>query len=187
MQLIVGLGNYGSKYDLTKHNYGFAVIDEIAKKYNFPNFASKYDGLVSKAIIANHDCILFKPATYMNNSGQAIAKIMKYYKMHNDNLLILHDDIDFDLGKIKVKFAGGNGGHNGIKSIDKIIGANYKRLRLGIGRPSNINIDVADYVLQKFNIDELAIVNKSIFKIVKLFDYIILKEDDKMLNNFYIR
>ncbi len=122
---------------------------KLLKNIIFPNFASKYDGLVSKAIIANHDCILFKPATYMNNSGQAIAKIMKYYKMHNDNLLILHDDIDFDLGKIKVKFAGGNGGHNGIKSIDKIIGANYKRLRLGIGRPSNINIDVADYVFTK--------------------------------------
>ena len=100
MQLIVGLGNYGSKYDLTRHNYGFAIIDEIAKKYNFPNFASKYDGLVSKAIIANHDCILFKPAKYMNNSGEAIAKIMKYYKMNTTGVYLQTPTLKVLLNKV---------------------------------------------------------------------------------------
>ena len=185
MQIIVGLGNYAKKYDLTRHNFGFDLIDKLSLKYNFSSFLDKFDGLFAKGVIANKECILFKPAKFMNNSGVPIQKLMNFFKININNLIIIHDDIDFELGKIKIKIGGGNGGHNGLKSIDNAISSDYKRLRLGIGRPQNSNIEIADYVLQKFSNNELKKAEEVINKVVDLFELIINDQDQSMLNEFY--
>ena len=184
MQIIVGLGNYAKKYDLTRHNIGFDLIDKLSLKYDVCSFLEKFDGLFAKGVIANKECILFKPAKFMSNSGAPIQKLMNFFKININNLIIIHDDIDFELGKIKIKIGGGNAGHNGIKSIDNAIGSNYKRLRLGVGRPQN-NIEVADYVLQKFSNNELKKAEEVINKVVDLFELIINDQDQSMLNEFY--
>ena len=151
MYLIAGLGNPGDKYKLTRHNIGFLVIDEMIQKATLqsnlsnPNF---------KAIaIKTSNTILAKPQTFMNLSGESIVAIADYYNIPNENIIIIHDDLDLAFGAIKFKIGGGHGGHNGLKSIDSHIGKDYIRIRIGIGKPNNK--DVAHYVLSDFNKEEL--------------------------------
>jgi len=151
MKLLVGLGNPGVKYEKTRHNIGFMFIEKITNKMPFQKKFNVLYRLQDKLI-------LVMPQTYMNNSGEAIGQIMRFYKIPIKHLYEIHDDIDLRLGQIKIKIGGGNGGHNGLKSIDKHIGVNYMRIRLGVGRPENGN--VADYVLQNFQQDELLLVEK---------------------------
>lgn len=153
MKLLVGLGNPGTEYEKTRHNIGFMLIEKIALGLSFQK---KFNSIYT----INNGLILAMPQTYMNKSGESIQQIMRFYKIPIESLYVVHDDIDLELGKIKIKIGGGNGGHNGLKSIDQHIGANYVRIRLGIGRPQYGN--VSDYVLQNFRQDELSLVNKMI-------------------------
>ena len=150
MYLITGLGNPGEKYEKTRHNIGFMVIDEITKdllttSINNPNFQS-----ITKKHINN---IYSKPKTYMNSSGEAVVSIADYYDIPNENIIIIHDDLDLPFGTVKFKIGGGHGGHNGLKSIDTHIGRDYIRVRVGIGKP-NDKKDVANYVLSNFSKEE---------------------------------
>jgi PTH1 family peptidyl-tRNA hydrolase len=180
MKLLVGLGNPGSEYSKTRHNIGFMLTDKIA---NGRPMKQKFN-----CIYANIDnLIIAMPQTYMNRSGEAIGQIMRFYKITIDNLIVVHDDIDLDLGKIKIKRGGGNGGHNGLKSIDQNIGNNYVRIRLGVGRPHNY--DVANYVLENFKSDELPVVEKMINFITQNLENLTrdnLSQDDigKILNGY---
>jgi PTH1 family peptidyl-tRNA hydrolase len=149
MKLIIGLGNYGKKYEKTRHNYGFFVIDEFAKRNDFPEFKSTLFSLLS----IKGDIILAKPQTYMNNSGKAVKAIADYYKIEPENIIIIHDDADIDIGKIKEDQNRGSAGHNGIKSIIELLGTkNFKRLRMGIN--NSFNSPLEDIVLKKFNKEE---------------------------------
>lgn len=150
MKLIVGLGNPGIEYAKTRHNIGFIVIQEIAKKLNIEKFSSKYNALYAETKIAKNKVLLVMPQTYMNRSGTAVQGFCTFFKIKPEDVIAIHDDIDLETGKIKVKLGGGNGGHNGLKSIDQCIGQNYWRIRLGIGKPVG-PIDVADYVLSNFS------------------------------------
>ena len=152
--LIVGLGNIGNKYINTRHNVGFSFLDLLADKYSCSyNYVNKIDGSVAKFSVNGVRVFLIKPHTFMNLSGSCLAKSISFYKLSVSNLLVVHDDIHLGCGKVKYKFAGSSGGHNGIKSIDASISNKYWRLRIGIGKPHYIG-DLSTYVLSKFTSED---------------------------------
>lgn len=153
MHVLVGLGNPGSQYALNRHNVGFMVLDTIADTYDFPSFTQKTTFLMSEKTIASQKVILIKPTTFMNLSGRAVQPVMAFYKLLPENILAIHDDLDLDFMRLKIKKGGGDGGHNGLKSLDQSIGKEYWRLRIGIGRPAHVGA-VSRYVLSNFNDNE---------------------------------
>jgi PTH1 family peptidyl-tRNA hydrolase len=151
MHLIVGLGNIGEKYQLTRHNVGFMVIDEITKNLTTSNIQkSNFHSTLEKS---SYD-LFSKPTIYMNNSGMAVQAIKEYYKLGIEDIIVIHDDIDLPFGTVKFKIGGGHGGHNGLRSIDAHIGKEYTRVRIGVGKPQD-KADVANYVLNNFSKEEL--------------------------------
>lgn len=151
-KLIVGLGNPGAEYAETRHNLGFAVIDKIiAGKSSSPEINKKMQGIVYKL----PDLVLIKPQTFMNLSGVAVVQAVNFYKIDLNNLLVIHDDVDFELGEIKHQFDKSSAGNNGVDSIIKNLGSQaFHRLRLGIGHPKNPQMQTADHVLDKFSPEE---------------------------------
>ncbi|ACM49830.1 aminoacyl-tRNA hydrolase [Anaplasma marginale] len=135
MLLLVGLGNPGKQYEFTRHNVGFVVADTVARDFDFPEFSSKYDALVSVGNVGLHRAMIVKPATFMNRSGAAVLKAASMHKIPAEQITVFHDDADLQHGVVKVKQGGGNAGHNGLRSIDAAIGCQYWRVRLGVGRP----------------------------------------------------
>ena len=153
MLLLVGLGNPGSNYTNTRHNIGFKIIDAINFHFKLSKQKPKFKGLLTTGNIESKKIYAIKPLTFMNNSGTAIKELIDYFKIEAKDVFVFHDDMDIDFGKIKAKFGGSSAGHNGIDSIDKFIGKDYSRVRIGIGKPKG-NIEVSDYVLQNFDEDE---------------------------------
>ncbi len=150
MYLIAGLGNPGDKYSKTRHNVGFLVIDEITKNLQTTNISNNNFQSITKK---NKTNIYAKPQTFMNASGESILSIVEYYDIENNNVIIVHDDLDLPFGTVKFKLGGGHGGHNGLRSIDAHIGNDYIRVRVGIGKPEDKK-DVANYVLSDFSKEE---------------------------------
>ena len=134
MWLVVGLGNPGREYENTRHNVGFMVVDVLARRHRL-GFGSKFKGELAQGTIAGAPSLLLKPETFMNLSGQSVQPAMTFFKVPIDTILVVHDDLDLELGQIKIKRGGSPGGHNGLKSIDGCIGPGYLRLRAGIGHP----------------------------------------------------
>lgn len=169
IKLLVGLGNYGSRYENTRHNIGFDVINAVAnvtggsfqKKFHSLVLNCSLGGVFAEADLApnslevSHNVTLMKPQTYMNLSGKAVSSFCQFYKVKPCEILVFHDDIDLPCGRLKVKKGGGAGGHNGLKSIDQAIGKDYWRVRMGVGRPVGPH-DVSDYVLGSFSKDEVS-------------------------------
>jgi peptidyl-tRNA hydrolase, PTH1 family len=154
MKLIVGLGNPGSQFNKTKHNIGFEVIDELCNRFGTNLNQSKFNGLYTIIHKNGEKLILLKPLTYMNLSGDCIKPMMDYYDIELDELLVIYDDLDLPVGKIRLRQKGSAGGHNGIKSTISHVGTqNFNRIRIGIGRPEN-GMAVPDYVLSKFKKEE---------------------------------
>jgi len=153
MLLLVGLGNPNPNNTNNRHNVGFLVIDEINKKFKLSKQKPKFKGLLTTGKIDEQKVYAIKPLTFMNSSGVCIKELIEYFKINVKDVFVFHDDMDIDLGKVKVKFGGSNAGHNGIDSIDKNIGKNYSRIRIGIGRPKK-NATGADYVLDNFSNEE---------------------------------
>ncbi len=135
MWLIVGLGNPGAEYQHNRHNIGFMAVDEIIRRHNLSADEKKFQGLISQGTIGGEKVLLLKPQTYMNLSGQSVQAAASFYKIPPDRVIVFHDEMDLAAGKIRVKFAGGAAGHNGLRSIDQHLGQNYWRVRLGVGRP----------------------------------------------------
>jgi len=159
MLLFVGLGNPTPDSENNRHNVGFKIIDNINKKFGLSKQKPKFKGLLTTGNINNEKIYAIKPLTFMNNSGICIRELIEYFKIDAEDVIVFHDDLDVELGKIKVKFGGSSAGHNGIASIDKFIGKDYSRVRIGIGKPKN-GIEVADYVLQNFDEDETVDIKK---------------------------
>ena len=150
MFVLIGLGNPGAQYALNRHNIGFMTIDVIAESYNFPPFKNKFNALISEGMIGETKVILCKPLTFMNLSGKSAQTLLQFYKISLEKVYVIHDDLDVLPGKIKLKLGGGNGGHNGLSSLDQHIGKDYWRLRLGIGHPGHRDA-VTNYVLGNFS------------------------------------
>jgi PTH1 family peptidyl-tRNA hydrolase len=153
MLLFVGLGNPTPDSENNRHNVGFKIIDVINKQFSLSKQKPKFKGLLTTGNIGNEKIYAIKPLTFMNNSGICIRELIEYFKINAEDVIVFHDDLDVEFGKIKAKFGGSSAGHNGIASIDKFIGKDYSRVRIGIGKPKN-GIEVADYVLQNFDDDE---------------------------------
>lgn len=182
MQVIVGLGNPGKKYDRNRHNVGFKAIDLIAKKNNFGPWRRKFQSKISEGLIKSKKILLVKPETYMNNSGFAIKELFLFFKLNSDDLVVVHDDLDLKVGKIKVKVGGGHGGHNGLRSIDQQISSEYLRLRIGIDRPVNKS-QVANYVLSNFSEKDKYTIDNVINLITQDFEILANKDIKKFINS----
>ena len=154
MLLFVGLGNPTPDSENNRHNIGFKIIDAINKKFGLSKQKPKFKGLLTTGNIGGKKVYAIKPLTFMNNSGICIRELIEYFKIDSENVIVFHDDLDIDFGKIKAKFGGSSAGHNGIESIDKFIGKDYSRIRIGIGKPKS-NSDVVDHVLKDFDEDEI--------------------------------
>ncbi|HVX47940.1 MAG TPA: aminoacyl-tRNA hydrolase [Candidatus Saccharimonadales bacterium] len=155
--LVVGLGNPGKKYDLTRHNAGFICVDEfVAKADEMGGWIEKKNlkCLMSEGRIGAVRVIAIKPATFMNLSGEAVQAVSNFYKIHLDQILVVHDELDIDFGQIRLRRGGSSAGHNGIKSVTQHIGENYGRVRIGIGPKRPGEITAEDFVLQKFSAEE---------------------------------
>ncbi len=185
MHLLVGLGNIGREYQATRHNFGFLLLDQILADHGFVAQSKKFKSEVFVGKISGKKIIALKPQTFMNLSGLAVAEAASFYKIEPENILVFHDDVDLVLGKIKIKIGGGNAGHNGLKSIDEVMGKDYVRLRLGVGRSESKEFDTADYVLGKFSKEEMEVVKKINEKISKLAGELLEGRGDVFLNKFY--
>ena len=159
MLLFVGLGNPTPDSENNRHNVGFKIIDAINKKFSLSKQKPKFKGLLTTGEIEGEKIYAIKPLTFMNNSGICIRELLEYFKFDAEDVIVFHDDLDVEFGKIKAKFGGSSAGHNGIASIDKFIGKDYSRVRIGIGKPKE-NIEVGDFVLQNFDEDELVGIEK---------------------------
>lgn len=174
IKLIAGLGNPGSQYENTRHNAGHWLLDELAHRYG-ANFKpeSKFFGVVAKASINNRQVYLCKPVKFMNESGQTIAPLAKFYKIEPQQLLIVHDELDLPPGQARVKKAGGHGGHNGLRDIAARYGSSdYWRIRIGIGHPGHKSA-VAGYVLKRAASDDQQLIDEAIDLVVAQMDSIV--------------
>jgi PTH1 family peptidyl-tRNA hydrolase len=162
MFLLAGLGNPGSKYAGTRHNIGFMVLDYLATNHNLTFGDSKWQALQVRTTLWQESVILFKPETFMNLSGTAVISLVNYYKIEIGKVIVIHDDLDLELGRIRISTGGGDGGHKGIRSIISGLGTkDFPRIKVGIGRPA-VPIPPEKYVLSKFDADELELINQQL-------------------------
>jgi PTH1 family peptidyl-tRNA hydrolase len=167
MYMIVGLGNPGQQYAATRHNVGFMMLDYLAAEKKLTFLESKWKALTAKGNIWDESVILLKPETFMNLSGSSVAQAAHYYKLHPENIMVLHDDLDIELGRLKIVAGGGDGGHKGIRSIAEHLGSkDFPRLKIGIGRPVG-SILPEKYVLGKFAADEKEIIDKKMVAVAE--------------------
>ena len=177
MLLFVGLGNPTPNSENNRHNIGFKLIDALNKKFGLSKQKPKFKGLLTTGNIEDKKVYAIKPLTFMNNSGICIREIIEYFKIDAEDVTVFHDDLDIEFGKVKAKFSGSSAGHNGIESIDKFIGKDYSRVRIGIGRP-NTKAAVADHVLQDFDEDEMIQLEKITGNIINSISILIDKKLD---------
>ena len=148
--VIVGLGNYGPKYDETRHNAGFRCIDLLIRDLNAGPEKYKYQSLIYDAEIRGHKVLLVKPLTFMNNSGSAVSEILRFFKIPVERLIVISDDVSMDVGRLRIRKSGSHGGHNGIKDIIELMGSdNFPRVKVGMGQKPHLDYDLADWVLGK--------------------------------------
>ena len=148
--VIVGLGNYGPKYDETRHNAGFRCIDLLIRDLNAGQEKNKYQSLIYDAEIRGHKVLLVKPLTFMNNSGSAVSEILRFFKIPVERLIVISDDVSMDVGRLRIRKSGSHGGHNGIKDIIELMGSdNFPRVKVGMGQKPHLDYDLADWVLGK--------------------------------------
>jgi len=177
MILLVGLGNPTPDSNDNRHNIGFKIIDAINQKFGLSKQKPKFKGLLTTGNISNKKIYAIKPLTFMNNSGICIRELIEYFKIDVEDVIVFHDDLDVDFTKIKTKFGGSSAGHNGIASIDKFIGKEYSRVRIGIGKPDS-KIEVSDFVLTNFTDEEKAKLEKVVQNIIQSMPILIDKKLD---------
>ena len=181
MKIIVGLGNPGSKFEKDRHNAGFMALDRVAEETGINIKTKKFDSIIGRGLIEKDEVLLVKPQTFVNLSGQAVSKLVNFYKADLEDLVVIHDDADIEFGKIKVKKNGKSGGHNGVKSIIDTLGnENFSRIRIGIGK-SIYYEDLKKYVLSNFNKLEKNKFDKILSKVLEAITIIIRDGIDKAM------
>lgn len=181
MILLVGLGNPGTEYALTRHNVGFMAVDEIVRRYSFDGWSKKFKGEVCTGTIEGEKVLALKPHTYMNLSGEAVLSVASFYKIPPEKIYVFHDDMDLPVGRIKVKQGGGSGGHNGLKSIDAHLGQNYHRVRIGVDKPA-MREQVVSWVLSKFTPNDKQTLDELIEKISNHIPLLLTKDANTFMN-----
>lgn len=183
--LIAGLGNPEPKYEITRHNAGFLAIDRIADNANVSIKKMKFHALIGEAELGGERCLLLKPLTYMNKSGEAIAEAMRYYQIPPERVLILFDDISLDPGKLRIRQKGSAGGHNGIKSIIEMTkSSDFPRIKIGVGKKPHPDYDLADWVLSKFKKDELPLMDEAFTNAADAAVMIVSGSIDRAMNRY---
>ena len=183
--LIAGLGNPEPKYEITRHNAGFLAIDRIADNANVSIKKMKFHALIGEADLGGERCLLLKPLTYMNKSGEAIAEAMRYYQIPPERVLILFDDISLDPGKLRIRQKGSAGGHNGIKSIIEMTkSSDFPRIKIGVGKKPHPDYDLADWVLSKFKKDELPLMDEAFTNAADAAVMIVSGSIDRAMNRY---
>ena len=183
MKLIVGLGNPGKEYENTRHNIGYIFIDSLADKLGVSIDKKKFNGLYTEAVINNEKVLLVKPLSYMNLSGEVVEKFVNFYKIDINDILIINDDLDLDVGRVRLRLKGSSGGHNGLKNIALHLKTeDFKRLKIGIS--NNKLIDTKDYVLGKFTKEDKEIINNLKYKIVNLLMDFVNTDFDKLMAKY---
>lgn len=184
MYVVVGLGNPGKQYEKTRHNVGFDVIDIISKEFDIPVNKIKHKALVGEGRIGNNKVLLVKPQTYMNLSGETLIDIYNYYKVDLENIIVIYDDIDLDVGKIRIRKKGSAGTHNGMKSIIKCLGSgDFPRIRVGVSKPEK-GQDLANFVLSRFKKEEEIDLQAGFEKAYKSVESIIIENIDIAMNKY---
>lgn len=187
LYIIVGLGNPGDKYEKTRHNVGFNVIDLLAKEYSIDVSKLKHKALIGEGRVGTEKVILVKPMTYMNLSGESVVDICNYYNVDLENVIVIYDDIDLDVGKIRIRKKGSGGTHNGMRSIIKCLGSNeFPRVRIGISKPKN-GQDLADFVLSRFAKEDEKSLNESFENAVAAIDCAIRQDLDLAMNRYNVK
>lgn len=183
MFVVVGLGNPGSRYEKTRHNVGFRVIDHLLERHGFPTLRRQKRANVSRGAVGDRAVLLAKPETYMNLSGEAVVGLLSYYKVEPANLVVVHDELDFEPGCVRVKNGGGHGGHNGLRSIVSHIGPDFVRVRMGIGKPPP-NCDGADYVLGRVDKASKPLIDEAVVTAADAVESIIHDSVQTAMNRF---
>ena len=183
--MIVGLGNPGEKYTTTRHNAGFLTLSYAAKKWGCSITTSKFDALVGEAVVGGNRTLLLLPQTFMNNSGVAVSKAAKFYKIPVENITVVYDDTSFEPGTFKIKKKGSAGGHNGVKSLIEYLGTEeFKRIKIGVGKKPHPEMILADWVLTHFTQEELKKVESRFDDACEALVLMNKGETDKAMNNF---
>lgn len=183
--IIIGLGNPGSKYENTRHNVGFMSIDSIAKECSCEVKRLKYKALIGECTINGHKCLLMKPQTFMNNSGEALVAAMNFYKVPIERVVVIYDDISLEPSSLRIRRKGSDGGHNGIKSIIELTGKdNFPRIKIGVGKKPHPDYDLASWVLSTFKPAELKLIDEAVSKTHEIVGYIIEGSIDTAMNKY---
>lgn len=182
MKIIVGLGNPTAQYIGTRHNIGFSVISELAEQYNISMEGKKHKAVFGKGMIAGEKVILAMPQTFMNLSGESVREMADYYKVETQDIIVIYDDINLDVGRLRIRKKGSAGGHNGMKNIIKHLGTEaFPRVRIGVGEKPK-HMDLADYVLSRFNKDELEDIRQGCTQACKAIALIMEEDVDAAMN-----
>jgi PTH1 family peptidyl-tRNA hydrolase len=186
MFLVVGLGNPGKQYDLSRHNIGFRVIDRLSKDLDIPVSKSKSQALIGQGTLDGHKIFLAKPQTFMNLSGDSVRELAKWYKIDTGHLIVIYDDLDLDVGQIRIRSKGNSGGHKGVESIISGIGTTeFLRIRIGIGTPArNIEADASDYVLANIPGKESEAIDRAILAAAEAVPVIINSGPEAAMNKY---
>jgi len=183
MYVFIGLGNPGKQYESTRHNVGFLAIDYFAEKHNISVTKIKHKALIGEGRIGNEKVILVKPQTFMNLSGQSVREIVNYYNVEENEIVVIYDDIDIEVGKTRIRKSGSAGTHNGMKSIIyEIQNDKFPRIRIGVGNDKKM--DLASYVLSKFKGEETTAIKEAIEKVGNIMNCIIENDIDKAMNEY---
>ena len=181
--MVVGLGNPDRKYTLTRHNSGFLCVDMLSQKLNFRVDKLKFKSLIADATINGHRCIVMKPQTYMNNSGEAVRECANFYKIKPENIIVIYDDISLDVGKLRIRRKGTDGGHNGIKSIIYHLNSDqFPRIKVGCGKKPHPDYNLADWVLSEFKKDEQKALEPALENACKAIELLLDNQIDKAMN-----
>ena len=183
--IITGLGNPGLKYQDTRHNTGFMAVDTIAKKYNVDIKKIKFKSLCGECVIGGKKCLIMKPSTYMNNSGEAVVEAMNFYKLGIDKLIVIYDDILLEPSRMRIRQKGSDGGHNGIKSIIYLTGENtFPRIKIGVGKKPHPDYDLADWVLSSYSADEIPLIKEACENAVSAVELMVTGKINEAMNKF---
>ena len=183
--LVVGLGNPGGQYDNTRHNAGFAVADELARRGGFGLQRVKFKALTAAAVVGGQGALVMKPTTYMNLSGEAVGEAARFYKLSPDRVLVISDDVDLPLGKLRLRKSGSAGGHNGLKSVIQHLGSDqFPRLKVGVGGKPHPDYDLADWVLGKLQGEDKKVMDEAVKRAADAVECLLKDGLEKSMNQF---
>lgn len=183
--MVIGLGNPGKEYEKTRHNIGFMALDFIAKKNSAEFDCKKFKSLITSIRCENKKILLVKPQTYMNLSGEAVAEVSKFFKVTPEKIILIFDDVSLACGKIRIRKKGSHGGHNGVRNIIDLCGTDkFPRIKIGVGGKPNEHWELADWVLSKFSLEDMSVLEKSMEKIYESLRCIITENIDSAMNKF---